>query len=532
MPASLRTGRGRIAIGLFAVLAASLATACSTSSKPTLTHAQSATTTNPTATPPSGSWPYPNGDLANARQAPGSVISSGNVSQLQQAWTFRIASKPDGGVGTLAMSPVVVNGVVYIQDMQANVYALDLATGKLQWEYQVNTQELGGPGPDGVAVADGRVYGDTPHTAFALSAATGKPVWVDRSLLNKGQGAFSIQPQAGAGRIYLASSLANGPGGGILLALDAATGRVIWKFNTMVGSDAAVRADQAGSGGAWETPLVGTDGSVTFGIGNPYESAATAITHPERLLYSDSAVNLDAATGALRWYYQAVPNDFQDHDLQTSPIAATVNGTAVLIDAGKMGYVYVINAQTGALLWKTPVGQHNGHDNDPVLALNHKLHLKAPFTIEPGELGGVLSNPAVADGTVYVSTVDEPIIYSKLTDILGSGIVHPPTGDFEALNLATGKVEWDTKLPQMALGAATVSNDLVFTTLYGGELIAMNRMTGAIVYRHQLPTSTNAPLVVAGNTVIVSAGGPLTGPPLTGQSGGGGKPQVVAYTVR
>jgi outer membrane protein assembly factor BamB len=132
---------------------------------------------------------------------------------------------------------------------------------------------------------------------------------------------------------------------------------------------------------------------------------------------------------------------------------------------------------------------------------------------------------------VYVSTVDEPIIYSKLTQILGSGIPHPPTGEIEALNLATGAVEWDTKLPEMALGAATVSNDLVFTTLYDGELIALNRTTGAIVYRLQLPTSTNAPLVVAGNTVIVSAGGPFTGPPLTGQSGGGSKPQVVAYTV-
>ena len=532
MPISSRTGHTRIGLSLLAVLMAMLAAACSTSSKPTVTHTQPATTTNPKATPPSGSWPYPNADLANTRQAPGSVISSANVSQLQEAWTFRITSKPDGGVGTLAMSPVVVNGVVYIQDMQANVYALDLATGKLRWEYQVNTQELGGPGPDGVAVADGRVYGDTPHTAFALSAATGKPLWVDRSLLNSGQGAFSIQPQAVAGRVYLASSLANGPGGGILLALDAATGSLIWKFNTMVGPDAAVRADRAGSGGAWESPLVGTDGSVTFGIGNPYESAATAIAHPERLLYSDSAVNLDGATGTLRWYYQAVPNDFQDHDLQTSPIAANINGSSVLIAAGKMGYVYALNAQSGALLWKTPVGEHNGHDNDSVLALEHKLHLAAPFTIEPGELGGVLSNPAVADDTVYVSTVDEPIIYSKLTQILGSGILHPPTGAFEALNLATGKVEWDTKLPEMALGAAAVSNDLVFTTLYDGELIALNRTTGAIVYRHQLPTSTNAPLVVMGNTVIVSAGGPLTGPPLTGQSGGGGKPQVVAYTVR
>jgi alcohol dehydrogenase (cytochrome c) len=532
MPASHRTGRTRIAISLLAVLVALLAASCTSSSNHTVTHTQSATTTNSKATSPSGSWPYPNADLANSRQAPGSVISAANVSQLQQAWTFRISSKPDGGVGSLAMSPVVVDGVVYIQDMQANVYALDLATGGLRWEYQVNTPELGGPGPDGVAVADGRVYGDTPHTAFALSAATGKPVWVDHSLLSSGQGAFSIQPQAVAGRVYLASSLGSGPGGGILLALDAATGREIWKFNTMVSSGSAVRTDQVGAGGAWEPPLVGKDGSVTFGIGNPYVSAAAAIAHPEPLLYSDSAVNLNAATGTLRWYYQAVPNDFQDHDLQTSPIAASINGTSVMIAAGKMGYVYAINAQTGALVWKTPVGQHNGHDNDSVLALEHKLRLAAPFTIEPGELGGVLSNPAVADNSVYVSTVDEPISYAKLTEILGSGISHPPTGDIEALSLATGAVEWDTKLPEMALGAATVSNDLVFTTLYGGELIALNRTTGAIVYRHQLPTSTNAPLVVMGNTVIVSAGGPLTGPPLTGQSGGGGKPQVVAYTVR
>jgi outer membrane protein assembly factor BamB len=469
------------------------------------------------------------------------MISSANVSQLKQAWTFRITSKPDAGTGALTASPVVVDGVVYIQDMQANVYALDLATGKLRWEHQFNIRELGGPGPDGVAVADGLVYGDTAYTVFALSAATGKTVWVDTNLLPGGhgiaagesggglfgaEGVFDIQPQVIAGRVYLASAIGSGPGGGVLLALDAATGKVIWKFNTMVGSATATRTLQAvGAGGAWEPPLVGSDGSVTFGVGNPYQSPANAMAHPSPLLYADSAVNLDAATGKLRWYYQAVPNDFQDHDLQTSPIAASINGTPVIIAAGKMGYIYAINAQTGALLWKTPVGVHNGHDNDGLLALEHKLNLTAPVTVEPAALGGVLSNPAVADNTVFASTVDEPITYTKLTQYLGGAApTHAPTGEIEALSLTTGAVEWDTKLPEMALGAATVSGDLVFSTLYNGELIALNRATGAIVYRHQLPTSTNAPLDVFGNTVIVSAGGPLT-------AGGGGNAQVVAYTV-
>ena len=95
-----------------------------------------------------------------------------------------------------------------------------------------------------------------------------------------------------------------------------------------------------------------------------------------------------------------------------------------------------------------------------------------------------------------------------------------------ALSLATGKVEWDIKVPSLPLGAATVSRDLVFTTLETGELLALNRDTGAIVYRRGMPTSTNAPISVFGNTVLV----PARGPKKPG-SAGGGSPQLVAYTV-
>jgi outer membrane protein assembly factor BamB len=98
------------------------------------------------------------------------------------------------------------------------------------------------------------------------------------------------------------------------------------------------------------------------------------------------------------------------------------------------------------------------------------------------------------------------------------------SGEVEALNLASGKVESDTKVPQSPLGAVTVSNDLVITTLYDGELIALNRSTGAIVDRHQLPTSTNSPIAIAGNTVTIPAGPPKRVPEAA-------PPRVVAYTV-
>ena len=366
---------------------------------------------------------------------------------------------------------------------------------------------------------------DSSTSVFALNAATGKTIWTDGNLLNSGQGAFEIQPQVADGRVYLASAYGSGPGGGVLMALNASTGRLLWKFNTVVGVGTGVQALGVGSGGAWETPLVGSDGSVTFGIGNPYQSIGQAVANPSRQLYTDSEVNLDAATGKLRWYYQAVPDDFADHDLQASPISAAIGGVPVIITGGKVGYVYALNARTGALLWKTPVGEHNGHDNDSLLALSHQLTIKYPDTVVPGSLGGILSNMAVADGSVYVATIDLPITFSSPKSIDGDKAGGPETGEVEALSLATGKVEWDTKFPTLPLGAATVSNGLVFTTLYSGVLIALNRDTGAIVYRGQLPTSANSPIAVFGNTVLVPAGGPKT------SKSGGGNPQLVAYTV-
>lgn len=156
----------------------------------------------------------------------------------------------------------------------------------------------------------------------------------------------------------------------------------------------ALATSKLGTGGSWETPLVGRDGSVTFGIGNPYQTAATAIAHPSAQLYADSDVNLDAATGKLRWYYQAVSNDFMDHDMQTSPIAATIGAERAVLGSGNK--------------MSDPLGVRDGRG----------------------------------------------------------------AGEIAALNLTTGKVEWDTKVPAMPLGAITVSNDLVFTTLYTGVLVA------------------------------------------------------------
>ena len=98
-------------------------------------------------------------------------------------------------------------------------------------------------------------------------------------------------------------------------------------------------------------------------------------------------------------------------------------------------------------------------------------------------------------------------IVSKTKSNRRDGSANPTTGtgDFEALNLSTGKVMWDTKLPSSPFGAATVTNDLVFTTMFNGKLIALNRSTGQIVWQQQLPAGTNSPLAIDGDTLVTAA---------------------------
>ncbi|HVT66454.1 MAG TPA: PQQ-binding-like beta-propeller repeat protein [Trebonia sp.] len=523
-----RAARHGLTLAIVAA-AAAVAAGCGSSGSSARATARATGTTSAVAgaARPAGSWADPNGDLANTRDVAGARISAANVAQLKEAWTYRLpaaAAKNLEDTGSLAAAPVVVNGVVYLQDLYANVYAISLATGKLKWEYAVNVAEKTGPGPDGVAVAAGVVYGTTPTTVFALNAATGAVLWTDKHLLASGQGTFEIQPAVAAGRVYLASAYGAAPGGGVLLALDASTGRKLWSFSTVTGGQpAGVSSLGLGSGGAWETPLVAADGSVTFGIGNPYQTLGGAISHPAADLYTDSEVNLDAATGRLRWYYQAEPNDFRDWDIQLSPISATAGGVPAIISGGKMGDVYAFNAATGALLWKTPVGVHNGHDNDSRLLLEHKLKITLPYTYEPGPLGGVLTDMAVADGSVYVATIDLPFTFTKLTSVNGTPASTKAAGEIDALNLATGKVEWRAMVASLPLGAATVSDDLVFTTLLSGELIALNRSTGAIVYQAKLPAAANSPIAVTSNAILVPAGGP--------GAAANDNAQLVAYSI-
>jgi outer membrane protein assembly factor BamB len=96
------------------------------------------------------------------------------------------------------------------------------------------------------------------------------------------------------------------------------------------------------------------------------------------------------------------------------------------------------------------------------------------------------------------------------------------TGELVALDANTGAVKWYHPFSSAAFGAATVVNDLVFTTAFEGKLFAFDAENGSVVWEKQLPAGANTGVTVSGDTVIAPAGTPVA----EGQT-----PEMIAYRL-
>ncbi len=202
------------------------------------------------------------------------------------------------------------------------------------------------------------------------------------------------------------------------------------------------------------------------------------------------------------WYRQAVPHDLRDYDLAISPILTrlTVNGTAVraVITAGKMGRVYAYRAADGKPLWSTSVGRHQ-NDTGPLT--------KDFVPVYPGTLGGVETPMALAGKRVFVPWVDLATRTSA-TSSNGTDPLREGRGGLAALDAATGRVLWQRRLPSMAFGAATVANDVVFTSTYDGTIYAFATATGRQLWKTKARAGINSFPAIAGDTLLVGAAAP------------------------
>jgi outer membrane protein assembly factor BamB len=468
---------------------------------------------------------YPNGDLANSRNAPGQVKAA-NVSELQIAWTLPITG--ESSFGSYASTPIISKGVVYSQDLASNVEAIDQESGDVLWRKSYEQPSLG---PNGVVVQEGKVFGATGTAVFALDQETGKQLWTTTLARNEVEG-IDIAPGYNDGVVYASTVPTNAnslyePGGvGILWAVDAKTGKKLWHFDT-VPKNLWGHPEINSGGGVWYTPAFDGKGSMYFGVGNPApfpgsEGKPWGSSRPGPNLYTDSIVKLNAKTGKMQWYFQLNPHDLYDWDLQGPPILIDSGGRELVVAAGKVGFVIALDAKTGKLVWKRAVGKHNGHDEDGLLAMQGETSkLKTPFEVYPGNLGGVIA-PMSTDGThVFVPVVNHPVTLASGSEIEEASAEN--AGELVALNVKDGSLAWKHEFPLApAFGATTVTNDLVFATTYDGKVHAYDAKSGRQAWQEELPAGTNSGVSVEGDMVIAPAGVPAA----EGQT-----PQIVAYRL-
>ena len=515
----------RVALWLAAAALASLTVGSSIAvAQPAGAGSAPASRGNPPAGWKSGAdWAAPNRDLANTRATTRTPLDSGNVSDLRVKWRFPLEGTPTFA-GMLASNPLVVDGTVYLIDLNSRVYAIDQDSGRMRWQHSFDSPSVG---PNGVAYGWGMLFGTTETGAFALDPRTGETIW-SRELVLGGKGGIDIAPQLYDHTVIVSSVPSTferyEPGViGEVWALDARTGSSKWQFDTVEDTGLWGHPELNSGGGLWYPPAVDDQGRVFLAVANPAPFPGTpefpnGASRPGPNLYTNSLVALDGATGRLLWYQQAVPHDVRDYDLQASPIVTQVPlggvRTEIVVVAGKMGTVFAYRADDGGPLWTLSVGRHQ-NDVGPLPA--------DPVMVYPGIFGGIETPMALADGRLFVPWVDEGSELSATSSISFPDLSQG-RGGLTAVDVATGRVLWQRRLPQMAFGAATVANDVVFTSTYDGTMYAFDTRTGRTLWTDTERAGINSPPAVHGDMLLVGAAAPA----FFAQPA----PELVAYELR
>ena len=454
-------------------------------------------------------WPTANQNFSNTRAAANSKIDSSNVSTLGVTWSFPIKGISEWGAATT--NPLILGNTVYFQDLKSNVYAVDFKSGKQLWMKEYN-EDSGAP--SGLSVGYGKIFAMKGHFEIVALDMKGSELWKSTISEDPNIG-VDIQTTVYGGMVYVSSvpGLSNenfykGGAFGVLYALDEKTGKITWSFDTIDSKDIWGNPEVNSGGGAWYPPAIDPTTNILYwGIGNPAPWPGTAefpngSSRPGPNLYTNSIVALNQSDGKLLWYNQVLPHDLFDYDLQISPILASVDidgtKTDIIIGAGKMGKVYAFDRNTGQTIWETAVGSHL---NDTLTELPEGI-----TKVSPGPLGGVETCLAYSDGIVFVPVVNMVVEYTPSEFVATSFDFSTATGELVAIDAATGKILWDNKLDSLNVGAATVVNDLVFTSTFNGKIYAFNNKTGEKVWEYQAPGGINGWPAVKGDTIIFPVG--------------------------
>jgi alcohol dehydrogenase (cytochrome c) len=525
-------------------------------------------------------WPHYGGNQWNERHAKLTKITKRNIAHLVPRRVLQL-----GHVGTsLSASPLVIDGVLFVSASDGVVQAFDLRTGKRKWSF-VHKLDLsaypaskkpsagGARAPAccsntsrGLAYAAGTIYlGTLDAKMVAIDAETGKIKWE----------VWSVKPEDNPGGIYgynsaplaVGNMIVIGSAGGEtptrhhLTAFDQETGKQLWRWYTIPapdGSDplapdgwwgnfsektaygqklsyrdlAQEKADvekyrdswKIGGGPLWMPVTYDSDLNLIFvGTGNPNPDM-DGRGRPGDNLYTNSIVAIDARSGKTRWYFQISPHDLWDRDAVTPPVVTMLEGRKVIVHAGKIGWMFVLDAATGEYIRmsETFVPQQN----------MWAAPSTTPVTVAPSGSGGNEWSPISVDSVRklgFVGALNLPVAFTiekevqasehlgrstELFDLGGNWTfdMDSASGYFSAIDLTTGKIKWQHKSPLPYVGGVlSTSTGLVFQGESNGNLTAFDSETGEVLWQFNTGAGVNAPPIAfkldGEEFIAVAAGG-------------------------
>ena len=470
-------------------------------------------------------------------------ITPKTAGNLKPAWSTELK----GG----SRATVVSDGqALFIPNSNGYLYKIEPKTGAVIWEIAL-ADRLGIPGASGskgVALTGKAVIFGLHNTpvVVALDKDSGAVLW--KVTVDDYKGAVITQtPTVADGRVYVGVSglgeevAATTPPydccgfRGSMLALDAATGKVIWKHYTV--------PEHFAGGSVWSSsPLLDARRHTLFvTTGNafrvPPEVQACVEAHkgdvekqracyPKDVWY-DSILAIDPDTGAIKWGFRAEDADIftgaclvriggycgggEDYDFGNGALEWHAGGHDFVGAGQKAGVFWALNPDTGAVVWKTKVGPG-------------------------GPTGGIEYGSAVDGQRVYVSEGNtKQVGHAAGSYTLPDGRTID-YGSYAALDALTGKIAWQVPDPSGAegldngkpctrdgprencsgafpKGAVAVANGVVYgcSTAPKGPLYAFDATTGKTLWRFDGGASCDTRATVIGDAVYWAAGKTLYG---------------------
>lgn len=435
-------------------------------------------------------------------------ITADDVPRLKLKWAFGLR-----GASSAGTQPVVVGGRLYLATPEGEVYALDAKTGCVHWTLEV---EAGVRTALTIDERDGgglvAYLGDQSANVYAVDAAAGTPLWKVK-VEDHPRAAITGAPQLYNGRLFVpvASREESQVGDprypccefrGSLVALDAATGRVVWKTYTMPQPAKPTHKNSIGTqlfgpSGApvWNAPTIDAKRNLLYvGTGNNYSPPASDA--------SDAIVAFDLTTGKIRWIHQVTENDIwnmscrrpdresavcpdkdaPDFDFPGSPMLVDLaNGRQLIVVGNKSGIVYALDPdREGKIVWQQRVAKGSSS-------------------------GGVFWGAAVDAANVYAADGD-----FDATNPAASG-------SLSAIELATGRIVW--KVPGAGcvnkspckpsqVAAVTVIPGVAFSGTIDGRLRAYSTRDGTVIWEYDTAREFTTVNGIKANGGSMSNGGP------------------------